>query len=84
MKGLIAATAVVLLLPAALDCDFSHQDCAKLQITDRSGEPHGEEMRSSPPKADMSPAAAMPKQEKAAGQAADSVRTLARDQLAAT
>jgi hypothetical protein len=57
MKGLIAA-AVVLLLPAALACDYGHRDCAKLQIADCSGESHCEQMGSSPPKADTSPAAA--------------------------
>jgi len=58
MKGLIVATAIVLLPPAALACGYSHKDCANLQIADCSGESHCEEMGSSPPKADTSPAAA--------------------------
>jgi hypothetical protein len=38
MKGLVAAAAVALLMPAAFACDHGDQDCAKLQIADCSGE----------------------------------------------
>jgi hypothetical protein len=59
MKVLVAAAALVL-LPAALACDYSHQDCAKLQIADCSGESQCPEGQggTSLPRLDTSPPAA--------------------------
>ena len=59
MKVLVVAAAVALVMPAALGCDHGHQDCAKLQIADCSGEsPCPESLGGPPQRVDTSPPAA--------------------------